>query len=84
MGCIAQVPSHGALPADGTPDVIRAPEVVMWNLPIAHNKSSERWKNVRPASQQGVFTFTQPGGACGWYCWWSSLMVLIGRLIQRW
>ena len=49
LGMCAQVPSHSGLPADGNPDTIRMPEVVMWNLPIVHNKSSERWKNVRPS-----------------------------------
>ncbi len=27
-------------------DCIKFPEVKMWNLPITHNKSSNRWKNV--------------------------------------
>ena len=50
----AQVPSHSGLPADGTPDTIRMPQVVMWNLPIVHNKSSERWKNVRSTSPMHI------------------------------
>ena len=59
MGMRAQVPSHSGLPADGTPDTIRMPQVVMWNLPIVHNKSSERWKNVRP--MPCTFTFSYLG-----------------------
>lgn len=27
-------------------DCMRFPETKMWNLPITHNKSSNRWKNV--------------------------------------
>ncbi len=28
-------------------DCMKFPAVKMWNLPITHNKSSNRWKNVR-------------------------------------
>ncbi len=34
----------------GINDVMRFPVVKMYNLPITHNKSSERWKNVRRLS----------------------------------
>ena len=27
-------------------DCMKFPEVKMWNLPITHNKSSNRWRNV--------------------------------------
>ena len=35
-------------------DVMRFPETKMWNLPITHNKSSNRWKNVRHPSHACV------------------------------
>lgn len=33
----------------GVDDVMRFPVIKMWNLPITHNKSSTRWKDVRAA-----------------------------------
>jgi hypothetical protein len=34
----------------GVNDVMRYPIIKMYNLPITHNKSSTRWKNVRAIS----------------------------------
>jgi hypothetical protein len=46
----AQTPSHFGISYMNhgqIKDVMRFPAVKMYNLPITHNKSSERWKNVR-------------------------------------
>ena len=45
-----QSPSHPGITymnQHGINDVMRLPVIKMWNLPITHNKSSTRWKNVR-------------------------------------
>ena len=46
-------------------DVMRFPETKMWNLPITHNKSSNRWKNVRhPLHAWCPQQPYQPSAAC--------------------
>ncbi len=48
-----QSPSHtgiGYMNQFGVDDAMRFPVIKMYNLPITHNKSSTRWKNVRSLS----------------------------------
>ncbi|CAL8463331.1 g2865 [Coccomyxa elongata] len=46
---VHESPSHtgiGYMNQYGVDDVMRFPVIKMWNLPITHNKSSTRWKNL--------------------------------------
>ncbi len=53
LGSPMQSPSHigiSYMNQFGVDDVMRFPVIKMYNLPITHNKSSTRWKDVRSLS----------------------------------